>query len=473
MLTSPQPHPSVADLIVYVQSAYTSLHQLEDFGMLDRECVFCTRLFGHFRSAISVSYGDVRDLALAPTLAPGLSVTGICNDQDKEPALFLSAVPEQVRRLASGIRTALVICDQHSGGDVAVAIARELRRDGVRTGLVARGGYHWAWFIAREEGADSPAYARARFLEGEQVHAADVVIGTTQRMLDDMAMLHAAPRERFRLVPNYVLAEHPPPTLEQREEGLILYAGRLHPQKRLDRLLESVALLPPALRERSRVLLLGSGSEEPRLRALIARLGLRAEIRSRIPHRDLLAVMRRCNIYLQCAEYEGHPKTIIEALANGCPTIVTDSPGVTDSVLHGITGLVVPNSVSAISAAVEQLLTSPALAARLGAEASRLTRAALGLDTVFPLYLQACTDAMTTAGEGRTLPPPVVRWDQPMLALPPDAAAANWSASLHAFAKRLDPAPREAFAQALIARVSAMSGGNAAPLRTLRALSKP
>jgi hypothetical protein len=119
----------------------------------------------------------------------------------------------------------------------------------------------------------------------------------------------------------------------------------------------------------------------------------------------------------------------------------------------------VPHSPAAIGAALEQLLTDPAEASRLGIAAAEATRAALGIDVVFPLYLQACVDAMKLAGDGRRMPPPVVRWDPPMLRLGPEAGAEEWGSSLAAFAKRLEPGAREAFWSALSGRVSGWEEG--------------
>lgn len=446
----------IADAVVFVHCAHTSLRTLRACGMLERELPLYRALFGQAARTVMVSYGGAEDAEIARGILPEQPgrLTCLCNERGQDPALFLSAVPDRVRAALeeTGAGSALVLTDQHYGGDVAVCIARALRHRGVRTGLAARGGYHWCWFVAREQGADSSAYAQARYLEGELVHAADVVIGTTQRMIDDLAMLHGAPAGRFRLVPNYVVIPAGQ-TDTAREPGLIVSAGRLHPQKRFDLLMRAAAAMPPVVREGARLVIHGEGPEEGRLRSLAASLPVRVEIRGRVPHGELVALMRRCAVYAQASAYEGHPKTIIEALAHGCPTIVTDGPGVCECVVAGATGVVVPGRIDDLSAGLTALITDPALGARLGAAAAERTRRTLSFDAVWPRYRAACAEAMAIAGTGATLPPAVVRWDQPLLRLAPDAAATTWEAGIAAFARRLEPDARAAFLERLAERL--------------------
>ena len=67
---------------------------------------------------------------------------------------------------------------------------------------------------------------------------------------------------------------------------------------------------------------------------------------------------------------EGFPNVVLEAAASGVPVITTESTGSRDSVLHGITGLLVPpGSPEAISGAVLNLLGEPARRRRMGEDA--------------------------------------------------------------------------------------------------------
>jgi lipopolysaccharide/colanic/teichoic acid biosynthesis glycosyltransferase len=64
---------------------------------------------------------------------------------------------------------------------------------------------------------------------------------------------------------------------------------------------------------------------------------------------------------------EGFPQISLEAQASGIPVVTTDATGARDSVIHGITGIVVPvgNSI-ALAAAIARLLADPEFRARMG-----------------------------------------------------------------------------------------------------------
>lgn len=456
----------IADALVVVSCAYTSLETGARFGLLDREQTLYRRLWPHFRTVVFVSYGDERDHAVAAGLVPAMlgHVWCVCNDRKIEPATFLAGVPDRVCQLLSGHSSALVLTEQHWGGDVALCISHALRAARIRTGLCARTGYHWSWTMAKEHGPASAQFAQASFLERELLHGADTVIATTPTIADTLAFQHQLACDRFRVVPNYVLTDHPAAALASRAPNIILTAGRLAREKRIDLLIRAAAALPEPERSRVRLLIVGQGPEEHDLRnvaSAVQRVDDECsfvEFRPRVPHRELLELMRTCRVYAQCSEYEGHPKTVLEAMAAGSPVIVTDAPGLADRVQNDVNGVVCPPQIPALTTAIRRLLTDDQLAARLGSAAAATVRESLGFDAVFPSYRAACIDAMQAAGRSSAAAaaPPVIRWDQPLLKLGPDAAAATWFASMHAYAKRLDPAARDVFAQAMLARLGGL-----------------
>ncbi|HLY99232.1 MAG TPA: glycosyltransferase family 4 protein [Candidatus Angelobacter sp.] len=97
------------------------------------------------------------------------------------------------------------------------------------------------------------------------------------------------------------------------------------------------------------------------------------EIRSRVvcrqaePEEGNAAAMAAADIYLLPSLFEGTPLTLIEAMFEGMPIITTATCGMKDVIEEGRSGLLVPiRSPQAIVAAVERLLSDPALRARLG-----------------------------------------------------------------------------------------------------------
>ena len=459
MSTTPAPSPEtqpIADAWVHVQCAYTSLQRLRETGLYAREGPFFARLGPRFKTLVIVSYGQADGLLARSLAPPGFEgqVVSIDNAQGLEPARFQASVPGRVCRALdeASAASALVYTDQHYGGEVAVASARELRRAGVRTGLIARGGYHWSRFESHDSGSASGTAARAAALEGELCRAADLVIGSTRGMVDDLAWRHALHAERFRLIPNFVLDAGPAPDFDGRDKGLVLSVGRLEAQKRHDLLIRAFAAVAPRFAD-ARLVIIGEGTQREALERLIAELKVPAEIRPRIGHEQLRGLMRTCRAYAQVSSLEGHPKAIIEALSAGAPTLVTRAPGVDDEVTPGVTGLVCRGTPESVAQGLTDLLADEALSRQLSKAASADIASRLSLEAVLPEYERAMTDAMESAGAGTAVPAATVRFDQTLLNVPPRVGAMEFVGAVAAFARRLSDDDREVFLDTLATRL--------------------
>lgn len=151
-------------------------------------------------------------------------------------------------------------------------------------------------------------------------------------------------------------------------EPTFLYVGRLKRYKRIDLAVEAVARLM-ADGVAARLVIAGKGDEEPRLRALVERLGVGERVRfegfvSEERKRELL---RTSWATVLPSPKEGWGITNVEAAACGTPAVAADSPGLRESVLHGRTGLLVPyGDTAALADALGSLAADPARVEMLG-----------------------------------------------------------------------------------------------------------
>jgi glycosyltransferase involved in cell wall biosynthesis len=133
-------------------------------------------------------------------------------------------------------------------------------------------------------------------------------------------------------------------------------------------------LLPPLVQQwpQLRVLCLGRGPLERSLRRRIAELGLqqhvvlagfRVDVPELLPGLDLLA---------HPAEREGLGLALVEAASAGVPVVACATSGITDVVVDGETGVLVPrNDATAFRAALSALLAARDERLRMGAAARR------------------------------------------------------------------------------------------------------
>jgi glycosyltransferase involved in cell wall biosynthesis len=116
-----------------------------------------------------------------------------------------------------------------------------------------------------------------------------------------------------------------PPSPEQSD---IIFVGRLIKEKNPDLLVDAVALVLQDYPE-LRVLLIGQGPEEKKIRDMIRQKGLENVIRLHAfydSHDELIAALKSSKIFVLPSTREGFGISALEALACGLPVVTTDHP---------------------------------------------------------------------------------------------------------------------------------------------------
>lgn len=76
--------------------------------------------------------------------------------------------------------------------------------------------------------------------------------------------------------------------------------------------------------------------------------------------KDVYPYLRACTAFVLPSYHEGTPKTVLEAMASGRPTITTDAPGCRETVTDGLNGYLVPvKDMDAIVNAMEKIIANP------------------------------------------------------------------------------------------------------------------
>lgn len=381
---------AIADTLVLVLPTGTSLRTWQERGVVSRERALLEGLAPHYRRIVVASHGRADDREVLRDLTPdGSRVELIVNETGVEATAHEAALPSLVVRALAGCTTAVVRTLQMNDGDAAVRIVTALRGAGVGVGFIARGGGLWTRFVAYEHGPQSPKALSAAAKERVLCQAADLVVGTTSDMVEDLAWRYGLDPQRCVVVPNYVVTSAEPVAVEDREPGRVLYAGQLTRRKRVDLLVRAFGQLPEESKGLARLEVHGLGPELEALTALASEVGANVTFCGRVPHARLLQRMGRCAIYAQAAELEGHPKAVLEAMATGAAVLVAKSPGLGEVVTHGMNGLRVDADPAAFAVAIDELLRDPEWRGVLGHAAARSIRQQFAVASVMPLEVEA------------------------------------------------------------------------------------
>lgn len=142
------------------------------------------------------------------------------------------------------------------------------------------------------------------------------------------------------------------------KDRIILYAGRLEAQKNLPVFFRA---LPRVLSSGPfQVLICGDGSETGELNKLASDLRIADRVRFLGYVGNLHALMKAADVCVSVSKFEGQPNTVMEAMACGCPLVVSDIPEHREFLDERSAFLAPVDSISDISAQILLCLNSAA-----------------------------------------------------------------------------------------------------------------
>jgi glycosyltransferase involved in cell wall biosynthesis len=152
------------------------------------------------------------------------------------------------------------------------------------------------------------------------------------------------------------------------DQQLMLYAGRYGAEKNLEVLLESLSLALGRCRN-SVAALFGAGPMQERMETIHASLANRERIFILGYTKDLWAYMRRAQLFVSLSLFEGNPNVVLEAVAAGCPLVLSDIPAHREILDEKSARLVPATNAHAVAGAIHELLTTSEKAAALAEHA--------------------------------------------------------------------------------------------------------
>lgn len=231
----------------------------------------------------------------------------------------------------------------------------------------------------------------------------DRIVGNSQAVVDFYRETVGIPADRLAMIPSGIADEEPPsidPIAVKAELGIpaeapmLLFAGRLYPQKGVIDLLKAADLLQH-VRPNLTTVIAGDGPLREELEGVADAFELQSTGRVRfLGHRDdVPRLLLAADALVLPSSFEGMPNVVLEAMRFRKPVVATAAPGTTEVVVDGETGLLVPvGDGTALARALLRIVDEPDLRQRLGqAGRDRVEahfRAATMIDRFAELYEQ-------------------------------------------------------------------------------------
>ncbi|MGE5176182.1 MAG: TIGR04063 family PEP-CTERM/XrtA system glycosyltransferase, partial [Hyphomicrobiales bacterium] len=299
-------------------------------------------------------------------------------------ALFLASFARTIDRVVR--EESPDVLHAHSPSLVGLPALRVARRRGLPVVYEARSSWEDAGATRGSYAQGSPTYRLSRALETKLFRAVDAVVTLSAGLREDIVARGVAP-DRVTVVPNGVDPDRFTPrprsseleaSLDLRGKPVVGFVGSFHGYEGLPLLLEAFARLhaqDPSLR----LLLVGGGEDDARLRETAAQRGLDDAIRftGRVPHEQVLDYCSLIDVFvyprlsLRVTELVTALKPL-EAMAMERCVVASDVGGNRELVEDGATGLLFrAGDVDDLAATLRAALADPERRRTLGAAGRR------------------------------------------------------------------------------------------------------
>ena len=350
----------------------TSLQTWARAGILSREIQLYKQLQPHFDKITFVTYGDANDLKYAKHL-DGIEI--LYNRWHLPPGIYAQLVP--VLHMSALSNAEIFKTNQTSGVRAALPAKRWFKKK-----LITRCGFMLSVATGLEFGNNSNIARKALHMENTAFKKAEQVVVTTESMKNYTTKIHGIRPGKVSVIPNYVDVEmFAPDPRPSRDKRTICFIGRMEAQKNVGPLIEAIA------GTNFKLIIIGTGPQRQEMEVLSNRLNADITFVDSIPHTEIPEYLSRASLFIQPSLYEGHPKTLIEAMASGTPVIGGNSPGIQEILSHKDTGYLCETSAKGIRDAITSVMGNAALRKRLSSNGRAFAVKNFSLNRVVELEL--------------------------------------------------------------------------------------
>jgi L-malate glycosyltransferase len=214
-------------------------------------------------------------------------------------------------------------------------------------------------------GARWREYAGRRAVVASLVERASAQLGTRRIAVSEFTARRLPPGPAITIVPNGVRYDEIASVQPSPDRFDVVFAGRLVPHKRVDLLLDALALVPDLT-----AVVVGDGPERLKLEMRAQGLGLGDRVRflGTVEHsRDVYGLFRSANVVVVPSEQEGFGMTVVEAQAAGTPPVAVRAQhsAAAELIEDGVDGVATDSDPAALADGITRIVRDRNLNARV------------------------------------------------------------------------------------------------------------
>jgi len=184
-------------------------------------------------------------------------------------------------------------------------------------------------------------------------------------------------------------------TVERKTKEVVslLMVGRLDKQKDHQTLIQALNMVSNS--KKFELSLVGDGPLAEKIQRQCHKLGFSDKVKFKGLLKSLTAEYVNADCFVLSSNWEGFPKSTLEAMSCGLPVIVSDVGGAAEAVVDGVTGYVVPpRDIQALRSKLEILLSSSKKRSQMGQKGKVRFEEYFTFEQMFELTLQVYNEVV-------------------------------------------------------------------------------
>jgi glycosyltransferase involved in cell wall biosynthesis len=169
----------------------------------------------------------------------------------------------------------------------------------------------------------------------------------------------------------------------KKDDKVILFVGRVAPEKSIDKIIKVLALIKRKLINKVKLLIVGEGPAMNGLKQLVQTLQAEKDVifTGAVSYEEIQHYYKIAYVFAIASTSESFGIVTIEALASGLPVLAIRAPGAVDILNDGVDGLLVDNDVEKFANALERIIKEPELREKLSRGALKTSKK-YSIDTI-------------------------------------------------------------------------------------------